>query len=137
MARLEFRSPLKRPATLLRTTQGTQTQPPGTNGQNYPVITSAVVAAGNATISGTLNSTASTVFRLEFFASAACDTSGFGEGQSFIGFTNVTTDGAGNAVSPVGFCRSGGQSVITSTATDPGSNTSEFSACLPSCRLPI
>jgi hypothetical protein len=58
---------------------------PGNNGQNYPVITSAVVAAGNATISGTLNSTASTVFRLEFFASAACDTSGFGEGQSFIG----------------------------------------------------
>ncbi len=54
---------------------------PGNQGQNYPVITSAVIAAGNVTISGTLNSTASTAFRLEFFSNVACDPSGNGEGR--------------------------------------------------------
>jgi len=101
------------------------------NLQNFPVITSAIVSAGNVTISGTLNSTASTTFRLEFFANVACDSSGNGEGQTFIGFTNVTTNGSGNgSFGPLAFAVPGAQSVITSTATDPGNNTSEFSACL-------
>ena len=34
---------------------------PGNRGQNYPVITSAVIAGGNVTISGTLNSTAARI----------------------------------------------------------------------------
>ena len=107
------------------------------NLQNYPVITSAVVSAGTATISGTLNSTPSTTFRLEFFSNAACDGSGNGEGQTFIGFTNVTTDGAGNAsFGPINFPASNAQPVITATATDPGNNTSEFSACLGAPPLP-
>ncbi|MEP7132101.1 MAG: CSLREA domain-containing protein [Acidobacteriota bacterium] len=101
------------------------------NLQNYPVITSAAVSAGNATISGTLNSAANTTFRIEFFSNAACDPSGNGEGQTFIGFTNATTNGSGNAsFGPLVFPVLAGQSVITSTATDPANNTSEFSSCL-------
>ena len=99
----------------------------GSGLQNYPVIVSAT-AAGN--VQGTLNSTANTTFRVEFFANAACDSSGFGEGQTLIGFQLVTTDGSGNAnfnaslaALPVG------QQVVTSTATDPSGNTSEFSSC--------
>jgi hypothetical protein len=101
-------------------------------GQNYPVLTSAPVSDGNATVSGTLNSTADTTFRLEFFASAACDESGtHGEGQTYIGTTSVTTDPNGNAsFGPLTFRVPSGRSVITSTATDPDGNTSEFSACL-------
>ena len=107
------------------------------NLQNFPVITSAVVAAGTATISGTLNSTPSTAFRLEFFSNAACDASGNGEGQTFIGFANVMTDGAGNvSFGPLTFPASGAQPVITATATDPGNNTSEFSVCLAAPPLP-
>jgi hypothetical protein len=100
------------------------------NLQNYPVLTTASSSGGSTNIQGTLNSTANTAFRIEFFSNASCDPSGNGEGQTFLGFTNVTTDGSCNAsfnvtlpvaVSP--------QTRLTATATDPGNNTSEFSAC--------
>lgn len=104
---------------------------PGNHGQNYPVIVTAAVAAGTATISGIINSNASTALTLEFFANAACDASGNGEGQTFIGNTAVTTDVSGNAsFGPLSFAVPVGQSVITSTATSPGGDTSEFSRCL-------
>jgi hypothetical protein len=103
----------------------------GPNGlQNFPVI-NAVVSAGNATISGTLNSLASRSFRIEFFANTSCDPSGFGEGETFIGTTTVTTDGSGNAsFGPLVLAVPPAQAVITATATDNvTSNTSEFSQC--------
>jgi CSLREA domain-containing protein len=104
---------------------------PGNSGQNYPVITSAPIAAGSVTISGTLNSVASTTYRVEFFSSAAGDASGNGEGQTFLGFVNVTTDALCSAsfVSPA-LAIPPGQTFITATATDPSNNTSEFSAWL-------
>jgi hypothetical protein len=104
----------------------------GPNGlQNYPVITSGNVSGGVATISGTLNSLANDDFSLDFFVSAACDPSGNGEGQTYIGSTIVTTNGSGNvSFGPLTFAAPGGQTVITATATDSVSNgTSEFSAC--------
>jgi hypothetical protein len=77
-----------------------------------------------------LNSTASTTFRVEFFASATCDPTGNGEGQSFLGFANVTTnDSCTASFGPLVFPRPAGQTVITATATDPQGNTSEFSPC--------
>lgn len=104
---------------------------PGNDGQNFPVITSGVVVSTDATISGTLNSLPSKLFRIEFFSNAACGPQGHGQGQTFIGFTDVTTDGAGNAsFGPLAFTVPAGQGVITSTATDVAlGNTSEFSAC--------
>jgi Calx-beta domain/IPTL-CTERM motif len=105
----------------------------GANGlQNYPVLTTASFAAGNVTISGTLNSIASATFRVEFFSSVGCDASGFGEGQTFLGFANVTTDATGNmSFGPLTFAVPAGQLIITSTATDAGGNTSEFSQAQP------
>jgi hypothetical protein len=99
--------------------------------QNFPVLTSAVNSGGLTTVTGSLNSTANTTFRVEFFSNAACDASGNGEGQSFLGFTNVTTDGTGNIpVSLGGLAASIGQ-FITATATNTTTNdTSEFSACV-------
>ena len=103
----------------------------GNVGQNYPVITSAPIAAGTATITGTINSNANTALHLEFFSSVACNASGYGEGQTFIGAVDVTTDGSGNAsFGPQGFAVPGGQNVITSTATSVAGGTSEFSQCL-------
>ena len=97
--------------------------------QNYPVLTSAILNNGATVVSGTLNSTANTQFRVEFFANASCDSSGFGEGQTFLGATNVTTDANGNAnLNPSFGGLSAGQ-FITSAATDPSGNTSEFSQC--------
>src|SRR5262249_21259281 len=76
-------------------------------------------------------SVANTSFTLEFFANAVCDPSGFGEGQSFLGQTSVTTNSQGN----VDFSRTvsavpAGQRFLTATATDPAGNTSEFSKCV-------
>lgn len=101
------------------------------NLQNFPELASATSSGGSTTIQGTLNSNANRTFRIEFFANTECDPSGYGEGERFIGFTNVTTDGNGdasfNVTLPVDVTV--GQ-FITSTATDPDGNTSEFSACL-------
>lgn len=107
----------------------------GVNGQqNFPVITSAT-AAGN--VQGTLNSVASSTYRLEFFANIGCDASGYGEGKTLIGFQSVTTDGSGNASFNTSFAAlPAGQSVITATATDSGGSTSEFSQCA-SAALPV
>lgn len=99
--------------------------------QNFPVLTSVTTSDGNTTIEGTLNSTADTSFYLEFFASEEADPSGFGEGQTFLGSTNVTTDSVGDAaftaVLPV--LPPPGQIFISSTASDNAelANTSEFS----------
>lgn len=103
----------------------------GTNKlQNYPVITSANNAGGSTVINGTLNSTASTAFNIDFFSSQSCDSSGNGEGQNYLGSTTVNTDAGCNAgfsvTLPVGIY---GNSSITATATDPAGNTSEFSSC--------
>jgi titin len=99
--------------------------------QNFPVLTQAV--SGNGTgVRGTLNSKANSTFLLQFFASPACDSTGYGEGQIFLGEKTVVTGADCNASFvanlsgsvPVGY-------VLTSTATDNANNTSEFSACLP------
>ena len=67
------------------------------NYQNFPVLSVARTDGAQVNLTGTLNSTAGTRFRIEFFASAAADASGYGEGQRYLGFVNVTTDAAGNA----------------------------------------
>ncbi|HEX5035668.1 MAG TPA: Calx-beta domain-containing protein [bacterium] len=108
----------------------------GTNNlQNFPVLTSAVSAGGQTKIQGTLNSTASASgYRIEFFSNDSCDDSGQGEGEVFLGaVTGVNTNGSGNAsfTADLSVSVPSGQA-ITATATDPDSNTSEFSACLTS-----
>jgi hypothetical protein len=97
------------------------------NYQNFPILTSARISGGLITIQGTISSTANTTFRLEFFASALGDLSGFGQGQTFLGFARVTTDGSGHSRFTVTFAARAAEAVITATATDPAGNTSEFS----------
>jgi len=98
------------------------------NLQNYPVLTSATLGSGTTTVTGTLNSTPSSTFTIELFDNLSCDSSGSGEGATFVTSTIVTTDASGNAsfslVLPLAM------TVVTATATDAAGNTSEFSACL-------
>lgn len=104
----------------------------GPNGlQNYPVINDAVIGAGNVTISGALNSAPSTSYRLEFFHNAACDASGFGEGEVFVGAANVMTDSNGDVPFSTEFSAIPPDRFVTATATDPAGNTSEFGECTP------
>ena len=104
----------------------------GPNGlQNFPVLGSASLTGSNLLVDGTLNSTPDTTFRLEFFANAQAETSGHGEGERFLGFRQVTTDGTGAANFIAAFTGPvpTGQ-LVTATATDPDGNTSEFSATI-------
>jgi hypothetical protein len=99
--------------------------------QNFPVLDQ-VFQVGDAAllVQGRLDSHANADYRVEFFASAACDPSEHGEGERYLGDLDVTTDGAGMAnfttvlatTAPEGW-------VFTATATDAQGNTSEFSRC--------
>ncbi len=104
----------------------------GPNGlQNFPVLASATTGGGGTTIAGNLNGAATTEFRLEIFANAACDPAGNGEGEALLGSAVATTDAGGSADFTVAVTTTVavGQ-FITATATDPSNNTSEFSPCL-------
>ncbi|HEX7313869.1 MAG TPA: carboxypeptidase regulatory-like domain-containing protein [Pyrinomonadaceae bacterium] len=99
------------------------------NLQNFPVINSAATNGVTTAVAGTLNSTLSTVFRVEFFSNATCDAAGGGEGAQLLGSSDVSTDGNGNAAFNVSLPNVAIGQVITATATDPSGNTSEFSTC--------
>ena len=66
------------------------------NLQNAPLLISAT-SNGSTSINGTLDSTPDTTFRIEFFGNSEQDASGFGEGETFLGSVDVTTDASGNA----------------------------------------
>jgi hypothetical protein len=100
----------------------------GPNGrQNFPILTSISSSGGTTSILGTLNSVANQTYRIEFFANDSLDPSGYGEGKTFAGTTSVTTDANGNASFNVSVPQIPGIGLVTSTATDPNGNTSEFS----------
>ena len=98
--------------------------------QNFPVLTSVSNSGGMTNITGKLNSAASTIYRIEFFANDAIDPSGYGEGQIFLGFKNVTTNGSGNVSFTQTFSQIAAGQQVTATATAPTGNTSEFSGAL-------
>ena len=98
----------------------------GPNGfQNFPVLGD---VHSDGTVSGTLHSTPSTTFELDFYANLACETNGFGEGRRYLGSGSVGTDAGGNATFEFSMAPPAGSEVITVTATAAG-GTSEFSAC--------
>jgi hypothetical protein len=111
---------------------------PGPNNlQNFPVLTGArpLSKVGHTVVKGKLHSAANTTFKLDFYASATADPSGFGQGQRYLGSLAVTTDGNGDASFGPGTPVSGELSaattageVVSATATDPTGDTSEFSA---------
>jgi CSLREA domain-containing protein len=107
----------------------------GNGGQAAPALNSAENGpdgfGGTETrVQGMLSSTPNETFMIDFYVSPACDPSGAGEGRTWQGASSATTDGSGMASVDSGFSPTAdaGQ-VITTTATDPGGNTSEFSNC--------
>lgn len=104
--------------------------------QNFPVLAAATLLAGSVTIDGQLNSIGSRPFRIEFFVNAECDAT-HGEGAVFIGSTDVTTSGTGDASFSVTLSASVTQgSFVTALARDGSDNTSEFSACFSTAGEP-
>jgi len=97
--------------------------------QNFPDI----LAVKDTIVTGTLSSAPNTTYRLDFFAYEVCDAFrefpvGYGDGEEYLTFKNVTTDAKGDAAFtvtlasalPAGYA-------VAATATDPAGNTSEFS----------
>jgi len=100
--------------------------------QNFPVIDSAVVSGSNLNVYGKLNSENSNTYRLEFFNNPQYitqDASGYGEGYTSIGTTNITTDVSGNTTfSFTAVNMAIYNDYIAATATNISTNnTSEFS----------
>ncbi|HUG90313.1 MAG TPA: hypothetical protein VML55_05745, partial [Planctomycetaceae bacterium] len=100
--------------------------------QNFPVLHNAVsIAPMGTAVAGQLQSRPGTTYVIDFYASAAADASGFGEGERFLGSLTVTTNPAGiaNFAGLLPAATTAGE-VLTATATDPVGNTSEFSAAV-------
>jgi hypothetical protein len=109
--------------------------------QNFPVLSAVTlaepagdVAGGGTRVQGFLHSAASTTYDLDFFSNDACVRfpKDYIEGRTYLGSSQVTTDGAGEGPFDVTLPTSivPGERV-SMTATDPLGNTSEFSQRLP------
>jgi uncharacterized repeat protein (TIGR01451 family) len=108
----------------------------GANGlQNYPRLAHAITQNAEVIVTGVLESTPSTEFIVDFYASPSADPSGYGEGSTYIESTNVMTDAAGLAsfAAHVDLVALG--TAITATATGPN-GTSEFSNAVTVSPLP-
>jgi CSLREA domain-containing protein len=99
--------------------------------QNYPQLIAAGTHAQVVNITGTFNSTPNKLYRLDFYSNDACDPSGFGEGQNYLGAANAGTGADGNTFfSAVLHVNLPPGKWITATATSPTNDTSEFSGCI-------
>ena len=98
------------------------------NLQNHPVL-SLVEGGSILYVQGSLSSTPNSTFGLEFYSTPPGDPQSYGEGHTFLDWTQVATDASGNATfsTTIGKPVAAGQ-WITVTATDTNGNTSEFSA---------
>jgi hypothetical protein len=113
----------------------------GTGLLQAPVITAAYAPiVGPATVAGTVTAAPFSSVRVELFASPAEPTASVptpigAEGQTYLGYVNVTTNAAGTATFRDTVARTAGE-MITATATEGGS-TSEFSSAVTEFRESI
>ncbi len=108
-------------------------QIPGEWDYEAPGFTMAFSAVDGLEMSGELNGHPDSTYRIEFFTGDECDPSGVGEGQTYIGYTDVMTGAAGSVSfthTIAGSFPSG--TIVTATSTDEDGNTSGFSECITS-----
>jgi len=101
--------------------------------QNFPMLASAVTNGIAVQIVGSLSSLKDTTFRIEVYASGTADTSGYGEGERYLGSFSVKTDNTGN----INFSQiltaavTAGEAISATATVDLGAgtfgDTSEFS----------
>lgn len=102
----------------------------GPNGlQNHPVLESVTTHGKTTKIVGALDSAPNQTYRIEIYSTSSCN-GGLGEGENLFLILNVTTDGAGAAEIDELISGSPTGAFVLGTATDPASNTSEFSPCV-------
>jgi parallel beta-helix repeat protein len=97
--------------------------------QNYPTITNVTAIASSTTISGTFNSTPNRSFIIDIYRGTAAESSGYGEGQFYVGSVIVTNDGSGDSTFALSAAGNFVGQHFSATATDRATgDTSEFSA---------
>lgn len=108
----------------------------GPNGlQNFPVLAT-VRGGGSTRVTGTLHSTPNATFTIDLYASSAADPSGYGEGELYLGYVEVTTDSNGDAGFDVTVASATAVGDwITATATG-AEGTSEFSLAVEITNTP-
>lgn len=103
----------------------------GPNGMlNFPVLTRAVIMAGNTYINGSYTGAPNQDFTFHLYSSDSCDPSGYGEGQTYVANVTASTNAEGQFgfSSPIGIELTVNK-FLTVTATDSYGSTSEFSSC--------
>jgi hypothetical protein len=97
--------------------------------QNRPIVYQVEPVDGQTRITTRIDSRPSTRFRIEYFANAgSCEPQRYGEGQTFLGAKDVTTDTTGRTAFTFMVPRVLGLTErVTATATNPEGDTSEFS----------
>jgi hypothetical protein len=112
------------------------------NLQNFPLLKSVTHLSpqgGSTEITGALHSMPSTTYDLDFYSNPACSNfpREYLEGQIYLGASQVSTDGNGDATFDVTLpVVTDAGARISATATDPSGNTSEFSQRLPFSVVP-
>jgi hypothetical protein len=101
----------------------TLARPESNNGQTFPVVSSATISNSTATLRGTLDSTPSTDFVVQFFADSQSLTT---SKQTYLGSIDVVTDDNGHATFRATVPITDSNVVFNATATDSAGNTSEF-----------
>ncbi|MBK8901813.1 MAG: CSLREA domain-containing protein [Anaerolineaceae bacterium] len=102
----------------------------GANGrQNTPTLIRAISTGSSLEVEGLLNSKADRNYTIDFYASESCHESGFGEGQTYLGSTEVATDENGNASFTTAVSTPLTNASLTALATGYD-GTSEFSRCI-------
>ncbi len=96
---------------------------------NYPTLTAAY-SAPLFYVQGIYEGAANQQFYLEFFSVPFADSSGYGEGQTYLGWMIVQTDALGNAPFVFGYGSVAAGTYITATAWHPDAGTSEFSEAI-------
>lgn len=95
--------------------------------QNFPGL---LIARNSGFMLGLLTTRASTQYTVDFYETETCDDSGYGEGKTWLGSVNVTTDPTGNATINTTLASAPALGrYVTTTATAPDGSTSEFSPC--------
>ena len=113
----------------------------GANGlQNFPIVSAAWPLAGGGTqIQGVLHSSPNGAFDLYFYENAAClpPSQRVLQGWTYLGETQVTTDGNGTATYDVTLTPTVADGAhVSATATDDQGNTSEFSQPMARFMIP-
>lgn len=94
---------------------------------NYPMI-SAATSGEDLIVSGTFDGHPNESYIIDVYGNAVADSSGFGEGQYYLGWSAITTNARGEARFDIRIATPLPIAFVSATATDSAGNTSEFSA---------